>query len=237
MTPADEDYIRSKFREAAISADPFPHLVIREVLPPHTYKEMESSLPHFKSRLKDTVREAIPRQIRNLVFPMKPAEAFFYVSESPEFSKGLESLSKIWHENYGAHIQLIYDLLHSVLVAPRHIEGLKIFFCRPNGWATPPHSHNEQELLNALIYFPTEENWPDQGTILYKKQPNAKTNDDGGYPSRQTLEPVRVVPYIPNCLTAWINGQNTIHGSLEIEGGPARRYFYMTSCRPLKSAN
>ena len=45
MLPTYRDYIREKFSRATMSEDPFPHLYIRDALPPELYREMETALP------------------------------------------------------------------------------------------------------------------------------------------------------------------------------------------------
>lgn len=230
VTPDEESYIRRRFSEANVETKPFSYLVIRDVLPPDIYREMEATLPPLKSGLKAFIREALPRQIRGLIFPLPPAQSFFYVSQrDTACSKGMEPLRSLWLERFGDHISLVDELLHAALNSPEHVEGNRIFYYRPTGWAVNPHHHNEQELLNALIYFPTSDNWADQGTVIYRKIPGACPTN-GAY-SRHTVEPTGIVPYVPNCLIAWINSPDTIHGSIEIEGAPARRYFFMSSMR------
>lgn len=225
--PDDEVYVRDKIAKTVVVTAPFPHIIIRDALPQHLYDAMAASLPDHSFGVREALRIALPREIERRLWPLPPAERFFYIGDEQAASRGLENLAAEWRHKFRPVCEVIASALHEKLGAPPHRAGHRTLFYRPTGWAVDPHVHHPSELLNALLYFPTPKNWPDQGTVLYRRRdaiaPGISEFD------RRALEPAAIVPYIPNCLVAWLNGPNTIHGSNEIEGTPARRYLYMTS--------
>jgi hypothetical protein len=240
MTSDEEALIRRRFAEAQVAGDPFPHLIIRDVLPLTIYRAMEAAAPsttEFQRAARRHRREQpfnLPRLKSLIKFwrPVLPADASFHVSHEKVPTQGLERYSPIWRDRFGTCIDLINTLAHEKLKAPGYIEGQRVFFFRPSGWAINPHHHVPQELLNLLLYFPSAENTPDQGTLLYRQRESSQTELVRPIEhSKRSVEPAVIVPYLPNMMVAWLNSKQTVHGSIEIAGAAARRYLYINSTR------
>lgn len=236
MTPDEEAHIRSRFGETNITAEPFAHIFVREVLPLSVYHDMEREQPSTEEFKRAAFARALkPSRLKSrLKFwrRLPPADAFFYISRTTISTNGLERYSSRWIDHFGPYIELISVLAHQKLGAGEYNEGEWVFMWRPSGWAIAAHRHGEQELLNALLYFPTEENTSAQGTILYReRKPGLMDFRNTNVPRMESIEPSVSLPYQPNCLAAWLNGPNTIHGSSEIPGSAARRYLYINSTR------
>jgi hypothetical protein len=234
MTPGEEAHIRGHFGETSVIAEPFAHIFVREVLPWAVYHDMETAQPSIAECKRAAFARAWKpaRLASRLKFwrPLSPADALFYISRQRIPADGLERYSSLWMERFGPYIELISVLAHQKLGAPEYNVGQWVFMWRPSGWAITAHRHGEEELLNALLYFPSSENTQMQGTILYRQR-KAGLADFAKMPAMKDIEPAVSVPYLPNCLVAWLNGPNTFHGSAEIPGSAARRYLYMNSTR------
>ena len=233
MLPRHEQYIKDKFAKAIPAPDPFPHLCIRDVLPPELYREMEDALPSTaevkRSILKASFMRKPPRRFWEM---LRLAPAYFYISPNAKAGTKLDRYAADWHRQFGDYIALVEGLLHERLrVQEPWSSGQRVFFFRPAGWSIAPHVHSSVELTNTIIYFPTPQNTVEQGTLFYRPlagvdlKPIATTVEYG----RGSVEPAAIIPFLPNMLISWINSPASIHGSIEIAGGALRRYLYFIS--------
>jgi hypothetical protein len=233
MLPTYRDYIREKFSRATMSEDPFPHLYIRDALPPELYREMETALPAASEVRGALRRDRLRRWARRPWRLPNPDPVYFYVSAEAK-AGDLDAYSAEWHRRFGDTIALVETLLHERLrVQEPWVSGQRVFFFRPTGWAIPPHVHPRSEVTNTMIYFPSRENLPEQGTLLYRPRPNVELRPSPGAEQYDSgdLEPAAIIPYLPNTLISWVNTPGAVHGSTEIAGAPARRYLYFVSSR------
>jgi hypothetical protein len=233
VLPQHKKYIEERFARAELSEEPFPHMRVRDVLPPEVYREMEAALPPPAEVKRALLRDRFRRWIKRAWRLPKPDPVYFYISNEAKAGH-LDSYAAEWHRRFGGYVGLVERLLHERLRVqqPWH-SGQRVFFFRPTGWAIPPHVHPRAELTNTLIYFPSSENTVEQGTLLYRARPGVTLKGESGtaeYGSDQ-LEPVTIVPYLPNTLVTWINTPGSVHSSIEIAGGAPRRYLYFVSVR------
>jgi hypothetical protein len=228
-----DEYIREKFSRAAVNEDPFPHLWIRDALPPKLYEEMERALPARAELARAFRRDQLQRWARRPWRLPNLDPVYFYISAYAKVGH-LDTYSVEWHRRFGEYIGLVETLLHERLrVQQPWVSGQRVFFFRPTGWAIPPHVHPRSELTNTMIYFATPHNPVEQGTLLYRPRPDVRLQPSVGteqYDSAE-LEPAAIIPYLPNTLISWVNTPEAVHGSIEVAGAPARRYLYFVSSR------
>jgi hypothetical protein len=233
VLPQHKKYIEERFARAQVSEEPFPHLCVRDVLPPELYRDMEAALPPAAEVTRALRRDRLRRWMRRAWRLPKPDPVYFYISGEAKAGH-LDAYAPEWHRRFSGYVGLVETLLHERLRVqqPWH-SGQRVFFFRPTGWAIPPHVHPRAELTNTLIYFPSPENTVEQGTLLYRPRPGATLQGTSGtaeYRSDQ-LEPAAIVPFLPNTLVTWVNTPEAVHGSIEIAGAAPRRYLYFVSTR------
>lgn len=236
MNPAHENYIRVRFASCNVNDEPFRHICIRDVLPPDLYAEMEATFPSRKEleRANTANRLRYFAKHPRIRFWRAPAEPIgVYISQVAPNGRFPEQ-SRALKERYADCIDLVEALIHEKLgTANLWKPGQRLLYWRPSGWSVVPHTHSESELANAMIYFPTDANTPDQGTIFYRKRgdgpPKWTTGTDVFDP--RDVEPVAIIPFVPNTLISWLNSPMAIHGSVELAGGAARAYVYFVSER------
>jgi hypothetical protein len=233
MLPKHQQYIRDKFARAAVALEPFPHLHIRDVLPPELYQEMEAALPPPRE-VKSAIRhDQLRRWVRRAWRRPRPDPVYFYVSAEAKAGH-LDRYAPEWQRRFGDYLVLVENLLHERFrIQEPWLSGQRVFFFRPAGWAIQPHVHPSAELTNTMIYFPSAQNTVEQGTLLYRPRANGAlaASQVTVEHKREELEPVAIIPFLPNTLISWINTPTAMHGSIEIAGGAQRRYLYFVSLR------
>jgi hypothetical protein len=140
MKPDFETYIRERFAGARVNVDPYPHLVIEDVLPPKLYAQIEGDIPStfrwYCSALYQTfmvqlgtARRQHPSRKWSLVpgCLFRAASAAFPRLRSPigqriaqpaidcanpdKATAGLHGLSRAWHQRYGDAISFVNSLV------------------------------------------------------------------------------------------------------------------------------
>jgi hypothetical protein len=196
---------------------------------------MEAALPAPSEVTAAIRRDTWRRWAKRFWRRPQPDPVYFYLS--PEAKAGhLDRYAADWHRRFGGYVSLVESLLHERFrIQQPWLSGQRVFFFRPAGWAIPPHVHPSAELTNNMIYFPTTQNTAEQGTLLYRPRGNGMSGQEGSPTTveyrREELEPVSIIPFLPNTLISWINSPAAMHGSIEIVGGAQRRYLYFVSLR------
>jgi hypothetical protein len=234
MLKAHEDWIMAKFSTAELETEPFPYIYIRDILPLSLYQEMAAATPSERMFRRAVTVDQIWRTLTTpRIRFWRPVEtiAFFNVSDQGAPDR-FTAYSRDWHKRFTGYIDLIEKQMHERLGTNVPWEpGQRVFFYRPVGWSIAPHTHPKSELTNAMIYFPTVHNMPEQGTLLYRPRPDRSLAASSGTDlfSRQDLEPTTIIPFLPNTLIAWINSAISVHGTVEVAHSAARRYLYFVS--------
>lgn len=242
MTPEHEAYIRRRFAVAAVQNEPFPHLVIRDVLPPQVYEEMNADCPsqlrHVVASVLATGGRPLRRYWQQPMFALRP---------NNETTASLGSFARQWQNRYTPYIDLIDRLTIEAyrpaaeafmsqlrragfMTAPSKIHlGQSIFTHRTEWWQIPPHVHASAQIIQSMIYFPLPGSSPEQGTVLYrlkrpKHVPAAELMQTYTFTAGE-VERAGQMPYHPNTLASFLNTPLAIHASPDIPG-PSRRYTF-----------
>jgi hypothetical protein len=251
MPVPDDDtaHIKARFSQAALQTVPFPHLVVRDVLPEAVYRGMENDTPPAYlwalSAATMTLTQNVPRGIPQVFQP------FFSMRKgTPDLTTALLSgYSRRWIERYQAHIDLIDKLTREAFApalrtyeawlkarglceALSPAEGSSFFCQRTAEWNIAPHTHGLAQLIQSMIYMPLPGSAQDQGTVLWKlKRP---VDDDLSafmgtrHFADDDIERVLTLPYERNVLVSFLNTPYSIHSSPDVRG-PARRYVFTQS--------
>jgi hypothetical protein len=229
-----EGYIRARIAAAVVKTDPFQHMLIRDVLPPELYAELDAAQPSEDEWRAGAQRQYMRTRQRGrlrfwLTTPRRPQTVHFHVWDQPD-QTDFGDYSVPFHQKAGHYISAIETAVHAKLRRQDWTPGQRVFFYRESGWAIDPHTHPAAELTNNILYFPSPENSSEQGTLFYRhKNGRPPQADDTAEFRPQDLEVAAFIPYTPNTLISWINAPDSIHGSVEIAGAAARRYLYFVS--------
>jgi hypothetical protein len=243
ISPDCEAYIRERFKNSEVRTDPFPHLVIENILPPGVYDEMKRNTPpawycdilwklQLLKKLKS--RKILREQLH------------FALGENNRSSFGLGKKEVIW-QRYKGIIALIDQLTidsfgpwidrylhalqdHGILKGkPSLVPGQAIFCHRSTGWDISPHVHNLSQLIQTMIYFPLPGSTEDQGTIMYRLRGRPavepSTLETTMQFATEFIEPTTQIPYRANSMISWLNTPVSVHASSRVSK-PNRRYTF-----------
>ena len=288
-------YITARFTAAPVRTDPFPHLVVPDVLPPAIYQAMEADSPSGPewtvAGCVDTFR--VQRRKRAAGHSSWGAavlatgdcvsilrhnhgrfvQPMFGVRPKNPGSFGLSRYTRLWQkyqpyfdfvdelalQAYRPHIQCYLDLLQrlGLLTGTLSTHFAQSVFCqRLEGWRIQPHVHDLPQIVQSMIYFPLPGSQPEQGTVLYRpKRPlsiassklfagqNDATGDEAESPQatlcfeEQDVDKAGMLTYAPNTLGSFLNTPLSIHGTVAVSGGPARRYVFTATALSRRSFN
>lgn len=231
MNPDYARYIRDRFSAAAVNPDPFPHILIRDVLPADLYSSLDATQPTEREWRDGAQREYMRNRKRGRLrfwrtSPRLPQTVHFAMDDAPEASD-FSPYSAPFNKKAGPYVSLLETEIHAKFRRQDWRPGQRLFFYREPGWAIEPHTHSAAELTNSLLYFPSAENSSDQGTFFYRRK-TCEPKDDAVF-RPQDLEVSAFIPYTPNTLISWVNSPDSVHGSVEIAGAASRRYLYFVS--------
>jgi hypothetical protein len=253
MERGAEAYIRDRFVGARVILDPFPHLIVRDVLPDTVYRAMETALPGG-ARWKLAALEAEWR-LRGWKHTLACAanrrrtisQPYFGVRE-PDRSHGfgLGGFAELWRAQFGDYVALVDQLTIAAFTSPiasyrerLAADGIPLgseirlgqsLFCqRGANWDIQPHTHGLAQIIQSMIYFPVSGSHEDQGTVLYNLRASLRIEARQFGATRpftdKEAERALVLPYQRNSLVSFINTPEAVHSTNPVEG-PPRRYIF-----------
>ena len=223
-------HVQSAVAAAPLLLDPYPHIVVEQLLPENVYKLLLKAIPpsvFFSDR--DPIKQ-------NLRMPLE---------EGPELTqrvlnfledviaKGVirPAVLEKFHDPLQHHYDAIFgqEFRERAGAMPQSVSGGRVMLRRP-GYHLSPHRDPKRALLTCLLYFARTNDIEEYGTQIYRvlddRQP-AYTHtyypeDDG-----RTCELVKTVPYRPNTMLVFLNSSGA-HGADIPTTAPAgiERYAY-----------
>jgi hypothetical protein len=252
MQPNFEAHIRSRFAATPLTLDPFPHLVIHDLLPTELYTEMYKDLPTERQAHRSVSRLAwvrprallglpIPRMVRTgeqPMFGLRPGNGTTkfldpYASRwQRKYQDYIDLVDRLTIEAYGPAISAYMGQLQRAGLLPEPqapVLGQALFTHRTEEWRIGPHTHDANQLIQSMIYFPLPGSNQYQGTVLYrlkkpKTLPAAELMQTCMY-AEDEVEEAGQMKYHPNTLASFLNTPLAIHASPDVPG-PSRRYTF-----------
>lgn len=233
-----EAHIRDRLAGASVRQKPFPHLYVDQIFPPDLYGEMLESLP---------TQSAIDACKPNA--PTDDSRVFDLHGTNEGRGNGLDDLADRWQSEFRPFIDALSRILvqkwkpetdnylsHMRLAGwmkrePESIDQGQSLFCfRPARWQIEPHTHGLTQLLQTMVYFPSDGFSRKQGTYFYRPLPwgRPSINDQVKAVTTFRASPLpALMPFAHNALVSWINTPKAVHGTIDKPGGPPRRYIFL----------
>ena len=252
-------HIREKFERASSVSDPFPHLIVKDVFPRQVYSAMCADLPSTKqwtaAEKEETVKalmkagadEKIARSNFRTMKPSAVVQPMFSLNSDPNTCSILQKYATLWNKKYHDYIALTNELTlskfnavistyhaylrdYDLLSNPPTYQGNLTIFCqRTAGWEIPPHTHDYNQIIQSMIYFPLRGSSVSQGTSLYRlNRPVFRPWSSFAATSMFAEDEVEFatrLPYDANTLVSFLNTPKSIHSS-PFAQGPPRRYIF-----------
>ncbi len=209
-------HIDRKFAEASLEFDPFPHLVISNILPDDFYAYMLMQWP------KEEYFDRNSPLRRRLPVTLGCTDSRFLPSEQKEAWEifGEVIVNKYIKEPLNA--LLLPILSYKFSFAPEKLKfirkNISFINCRSDGlkldkygYFINPHVDQAHIFAAILIYFPDDATHPEYGTVLYKSL-IGRTSFDVIFPHPSEFKPVKTLPFLPNTLVVFLQTPSGWHG-------------------------
>ncbi len=210
--PALAAHLQQRIAGAAMSADPFPHLVVSNLLPEDFYRRLLRAIPaptfwrragyqrdnwHVDedraSRLSETTWRVMHREIAAHVLMPLLLDRF------------ADAIAEYW--------RAAFDLDASAL-SEHYVCDEGRLLLRRAGYELQPHLDPPNAILTVLLYLAPLGAPDAQGTDLYRSGPLPANRVGIMYPAQQgiSLELAATVPFRPNTLLAFVT-PTSVHGA------------------------
>jgi hypothetical protein len=233
-SPQDLQHVQSLIEAAPVIEHPFPHLVIKDFLPDHIYRQALEMWPadeFFASRNHNSrLQVNLVRQMGELPERIRPAWT------------GLLSLADVVNRALYRKFTPFYSHKFVPLFGPAWRETVK-------GYSTSfrqlqlaqytgqgelnPHVDSVRLVVNSFLYASeTSEPEAHLGTVLYRSFGFMMTENNykiEGALAKRFLAPDVIVPYQANCLLSFVNTPFSFHGVDPYDIGERRRRIILFS--------
>lgn len=220
-------HVVGRINAAELVADPFPHLVIADFLPPAVYRAILDAWPppglfqHVNSMRRREVW--IKKHLAEL--PLDHVQLWRLVSRTLKDAN--TAIFKRFHGHLGAKFEPYIGPTW-----PERVRGLKIAMgglqlaSYPGRIGLPPHVDHARLITNAFLYCnERDESEADQATLLYRSLGLALPGNLNieGADLMPYMQVVRSVPYQANLCLTFLNTPRAFHGVAERDIGARDR--------------
>ena len=233
-SPQDLQHVQSRIDAATVVEQPFPHLVIRDFLPDHLYRQSLELWPaddFFASRNHNSrLQVNLVRQMEEMPEPIRPhwtgllslAEVVnraLYRKFTPMFShKFVPLFGASWREVVKGYSTSFRQLQLAQYTGKGDLN---------------PHVDSVRLVVNSFLYA-SERPDPEAelGTVLYRTFGFMQTENNHRLESsfaKRFLAPDVIVPYRANSLLSFVNTPFSFHGVDPYDIGARRRRIILFS--------
>lgn len=182
-------YTASKFRDAIVQKEPFPHVFIEDAL--EDYENLISNLPTNYTEIEKS------RNVKG--YP----ERFTAVPNHPAWIKLMESLQE----------GLLKDVLCRLFgVENKDLEDECLLIRDLAGYSIGPHTDSPKKVITVLFYLPKDDTDSDSGTSIYEPKETGFCCAGGPHYPANKFNLVKTMPFKPNCAFAFLKTNNSFHG-------------------------
>lgn len=185
-------HIAKAIENAELISEPFPHLVVKDLLPVESHAKAEGEYYDFISGLPNSEDYVPIKKVRNLRgYPERFVAPTF---ERPEW---IDSMSVALKKKFG----LTGDYSDETLLI-RDVKGYKI----------GPHTDATHRVLSAIFFLPWGDGNPGLGTSIYTPKDKSFKCEGGPHYSFDKFDKVKTIPYEPNTMFVFLKTDNSFHG-------------------------
>ena len=238
--PAIVAHVRQAILNAPLNTDPYPHIVVEELLPPSFYRMLLKAIPPAEF-FGD--RDPIKQNLR-IPFDDGPAltERVWAFMDAVVAREGIrpavmerfrEPLRERWDTLLGVEFR------ERAAALPQAISGGRVMLRRP-GYYLAPHRDPKRAMVTCLMYLASRHTHDTYGTEIYRVHNDRESPVTRTYYPEQDgarCELVKVVPNRPNSILIFLNSHGA-HGARIPADAPAEteRYAYQFYIGPEQAA-
>jgi hypothetical protein len=236
--------VRAKVESAEISRDPFPHLMIPDLLPEAFFQRLATAIPPLESfeQSKRGIKADLPLRDENPYFTGAP-EGFREVWRQLRDEMIRAVVGPILAQRLENEIRAKYADLFSPEIADQILEGGLVtsdgrIMSRKAGYWLKPHTDSAHFAVTCLLYFTVGRNETSGALCLFRPEraPELRTVSTY-YPEKEEgigVELVKTIPIRANLFVAFLNGRRSVHGVRidPSDGSAASRLSYQAHILP-----
>ena len=217
-----QETVREKLERVEIQRDPFPHLVVPDLLPGDFFRELSESIPPLDAfQPDDHIKANLRIMERNSYFEAAP-EGFKSTWRRLRDEVVAETIGPILARRLEPEIRQKYTSLFSAELAEEIMAGGLAasdgrIMARKPGYNLKPHSDSAQYAVTCLLYF-TQGDDADSGALcLYRPEHRPELRHTSTYyPVKEegiSVELVKEIPIRENLFVAFLNDAESLHGA------------------------
>lgn len=216
------EQVRGRVESASVHEEPFPHLEIREVLPPGDFADLSAAIPpleYFKAAKSGTK------------FDLDIQEEDEYFANAPEASQAawLEARDGIFRDTVAP--VLAHRLGEGIRRSYGHVFGDEVagelidsgftstrgrIMARKPGYKLRPHSDSAHFAVTCLLYFSSARDTDTGALSLYRPERTPELRHASTYYAEKEegidVEAVKSIEVGENVFVAFVNGPRSLHG-------------------------
>jgi hypothetical protein len=235
--------VRAKVEAAEIDRDPFPHVVVPDLLPEDFFRGLAGSLPPLEAfELSKNGLKA------NLTLD-EDDEHFMAAPEGFRAAWGVlrdevvrDTIAPVLIDRFEDEIREKYAALWSPELADELMaDGLAAsdgrIMARKEGYVLDPHSDAAHYAVTCLLYFATADDESSGALCLFRPERRPELRHVSTYyPEKEegiAAELVKAIPIRENLFVSFVNGPESLHGvRIERREDASVRITYQTHIRP-----
>jgi hypothetical protein len=208
-------HVRKAIAAAPLQTDPFPHIVVEKLFPVDFYKVLVKSIPppaFFSDRdlLKQNLRT--PMEFG----PELSVKALGFLEEVIARRAIRPAILEKFHDHLQRHYDAIFGpgFRERAAQMPQAVSGGRVMLRRP-GYHLSAHRDPKRAMVTCLLYLAGSSDSEAYGTHIYRVLDDGEAGYTRTYYPEQdgrTCELVKMVPYRPNTMLAFVNSGGA-HGA------------------------
>ncbi len=233
-------HVRDAVGRASLITDPFPHIVVDDVVPADVYKTMLRSIPPQdffgdKDRIKQNLRIPV------VGGPDLTLRVWQFVDDVIAREVIVPAVMARFEEPLRGHYRTIFGdaFVARAAALPQSPSGGRVMLRRP-GYHLAPHRDPKRSMLTCLMYLAAPGDDESYGTKIFRVSDDHESSYTQTYYPEQNgaaCELVKMVPFRPNSMLVFLNGSGA-HGADIPADAPAdlERYSYQFYVGPSSDA-
>jgi hypothetical protein len=220
--------VRAKVEGADVRREPFPHLVVPDLLPEPFFRSLADAIPPVEGfePSQRGIKADLPIRDGSPYFDAAPA-AFRAVWSRLRDEVMHETVAPVLVRRLEAEIRDKYtDLLNADLADRILADGLVAsdgrLMSRKAGYNLKPHTDSAHFAVTCLLYFTAGEDQTSGALCLFRPERTPELLDlSTYYPAKEEgieAEVAATVPIRENLFVAFLNGRSSLHGVRIDEG-------------------
>jgi len=214
--------IRARVEAAEVARDPFPHVVVEDLLPEPFFRRLAETIPPVETfkQSKNGRKADMPLIATNKAFLATP-EDFRETWSTLRDDVLRDTVAPVLADRLHDDVRRKFaDLLSPEIADEVMADGLvssagRIMLRKP-GYTLGPHTDSAMYAITCLLYFSEADAESSGALCLYRpeRRPELK-HVSTYYPDEEEgieAEVVKVIPIRENLFVAFVNGQEALHG-------------------------